>query len=219
MTTEDFKQFLKLLYQPVTVAALAIGFVLVLIIAGLLVLLARQSLRPQLESGVQDDHSSQVFVTELPGETDRVALQELLPVVYEVGQGDSTWRIAQAFYGDGSLYRVIELENDLVADQHLEVGMELVIPRLDRDIEQDEQQQAEQNPEQDASDLEESVDTTSEVSEVAYTVVQGDSLWQIAEAYLGDPYRWPELYQQNSHQISHPDLIYPDQVLTLPSSD
>ncbi|MEG1904893.1 MAG: LysM peptidoglycan-binding domain-containing protein, partial [Bacteroidales bacterium] len=55
------------------------------------------------------------------------------------------------------------------------------------------------------------------VQKRGYTVVPGDCLWYIAEEQLGDPYRWPEIYEMNRDVIGgNPDLIYPGQVYTLP---
>lgn len=51
-----------------------------------------------------------------------------------------------------------------------------------------------------------------------YTVVKGDCLWNITRAAVGSGSRWRELYDINKSVIgSNPNLIYPGQVLTLPS--
>jgi LysM repeat protein len=48
-----------------------------------------------------------------------------------------------------------------------------------------------------------------------YTVQSGDTLWGIAQQFLGAGSQWQQLYQENSSQISDPNLIYPGQVLNV----
>jgi nucleoid-associated protein YgaU len=50
-----------------------------------------------------------------------------------------------------------------------------------------------------------------------YTVVKGDSLSKIAKREYGDANRWRAIYDANRDIIKDPDLIYPGQVLTIPS--
>jgi LysM domain len=41
-----------------------------------------------------------------------------------------------------------------------------------------------------------------------YTVVEGDTLWDISGKFLNNPWQWPQLWQSNK-QIANPNLIYP----------
>ena len=52
-----------------------------------------------------------------------------------------------------------------------------------------------------------------------YTVKQGDTLWDIAKALLGDAYLWPEIYRLNTGTIEDPHWIYPGEMLRLPGAD
>jgi nucleoid-associated protein YgaU len=51
-----------------------------------------------------------------------------------------------------------------------------------------------------------------------YTVARGDSLSKIAKKIYGDGSKWKLIYEANKSTIKNPDLIYPDQVLTLPDA-
>lgn len=55
--------------------------------------------------------------------------------------------------------------------------------------------------------------------EVTHQVKKGDTLWDIAKAYLKDPFRWPEVFQRNTDIVENPHWIYPGEVIRISNSE
>lgn len=50
----------------------------------------------------------------------------------------------------------------------------------------------------------------------SYMVKKGDTLWDIAGRFYGDPTKWTKIFDANKGKIKDPDLIYPGQHFTIP---
>jgi nucleoid-associated protein YgaU len=194
--------FYKNVAKPVALSAFLGGFVLAVCVAVLLLWLAwpfvnRQA--GQVGSGTSTEQPSQVNPSE--------------DTTYTVKPGDTLWKIAADQLGDGNAYYLLKEYNGLGSEE-LAVGQVLKIPAL------------ENRPEQVKTvyGIDESKDATEQVAPVetnevhTITVQPGDSLWKISQAQLGSGYSWTSLYAANQGVVgANPDLIYPGQVLVIPS--
>lgn len=59
---------------------------------------------------------------------------------------------------------------------------------------------------------------TPEPESKLYTVVKGDNLSKISKAFYGTPNKYPQIFEANKPMLSHPDKIYPGQVLRIPAA-
>ena len=51
---------------------------------------------------------------------------------------------------------------------------------------------------------------------LVHTVERGDTLWGIAERYLGEGRRWREIHKANDELIDDPDRIQPGMEIVIP---
>lgn len=77
-------------------------------------------------------------------------------------------------------------------------------------------------PKPDFSNVQSGESSTAKVlhdakAERLYTVKAGDSLSKIAKREYGDAQLWTRIFEANKDTIKNPDLIFPGQVLKLPS--
>lgn len=138
-----------------------------------------------------------------PGTSDRSVV---------VRHGDSAWQLAETHLGDGMHWRELwSLNHDVVQPdgrtwtdpQVIRPGWELHLP-----------------PEPSAASV---TQDDREAAEIDHVVVPGDTLSGIAQRYLGDLHRYPELFDANEHltqpdgrHLTDPDLIRPGWRITIP---
>lgn len=104
------------------------------------------------------------------------------PVFYTVKNGDSLWSIAQRFLGNGDRYREIMALNGL-NDETIYPGQVLRIPQ------------------------------GASAGYVLYRVRSGDTLWEIAQRFLGNGSKYTEIMSLNG--LTN-DMVYAGQILRVP---
>lgn len=58
-----------------------------------------------------------------------------------------------------------------------------------------------------------------QAQEADYEVERGDTLWDIADRLLQDPFRWQRIWKANQARIDDPDLIFPGQRFAIPGQE
>ncbi len=129
--------------------------------------------------------------------------EQRVPTTHRVVDGETLWDIALRYYESGYNWVDIAQTNSLANPNALSVGQELIIPDVPKILVE-------------SGDILDGVSTDQEKPKhVEVTVVEGDSLWSIAEREYGTGYKWVDIAKANSI-VSNPDLIYPNTILRLP---
>jgi len=66
------------------------------------------------------------------------------------------------------------------------------------------------------SKVESKIEVADAREPVFYTVKKGDTLWAIASKQYGNGSKYTVIFEANKPMLSHPDKIYPGQVLRIP---
>mgnify|MGYP002516151438 CR=1 FL=1 len=125
-------------------------------------------------------------------------------VSYTVESGDTLWKIAEKFYGDGSYWQKIFAENAAVIGSdpnRIYVGQILTIY-----LNQGDGSVMTAMPAEGMEGIEGNY----------YIVQEGDTLWKIALKIYNRGWRWRRIYEANVNSIPDPQNIYVGQVLLIP---
>ena len=122
---------------------------------------------------------------------------------HTIVRGETLWSVAEDSYGSGYNWTDIYNANNLKS-QNVEIGQVLKIPHV-----------AAKQPtatRQSATIKAGSVNQT--ITGNTYTVVHGDSLWNISVRAYGDGYQWVKIAKANN--LKNPGIIHAGNILTLP---
>lgn len=143
---------------------------------------------------ITDESASNVSVTE------EVTSKEL-PATYKVKKGDDLWHISEKYYNSGYNYVDIAKINKLANPSAIEVGQDLVIPKV----------------ESKSTVVVKTQDSKISIEGAKYTSVKGDHLWSIAVRAYGDGYAWTKIYNANKKVIGkNPSILFSGVELSLP---
>jgi len=148
---------------------------------------------------------------------------------YVVCEGDNLADIAKKFYGPiegnrrANVLRIFLANRKLLASPHkIRVGQKLVIPRLVSSP-SDEIEIGNIFPDWMFEKVESigrrhlSADNSAPERNRQYVVREGDSLWRVAAAQLGDPTRYKEISELNAGILEDEDTLLVGMLLKLPA--
>lgn len=127
--------------------------------------------------------------------TTKQAVTQSVP--YTIQSGDSLWKIAVKYYGNGNYWKKIFADNsDIIKDPNkIRVGQVLRI-----------------NPLQSAT----STAATEVKAGGTYTISSGDSLWKISKKAYGVGWRWMQIFNANRDKIKDANRLYVGQIIEIP---
>lgn len=207
-------------------SSLVLGVIVVVAVAALLVTFARNGLH---KSPQQDTSSTSTRITEeqniaKPGS------------VYTVEEGDDLWKISEKAYEDGHLWEKIAQANNISDPNQLSVGTRITIPEVEASVHltvsttsgptatvtptfvpteaPSATPTVQATPKPTVITSQQPNAPPSSMAGKSYTVVAGDTLWDISVRAYGNGYRWVDIARAN--HWANPDLIYPGNVFQLP---
>lgn len=201
---KKLKDLLKTIKLNESMLSMFFGVVTVILIGVLVMRMYRANAPAEISSEAEQTE----VVTEKIGDVvvekleDGTKVPAELPEKVTVERGQHLWAIAEKYYGSGYNYVDIAKANNLSNASQLEVGQELVLPKVAvKEIGSVKVAKPE-------------TEVANKIEGETYKVAKGDHLWNIALRAYGDGYKWAEIAKING--ISHPNYIEVGQELKLP---
>ncbi len=207
-------------------ASFILGFVVVVLV----IILGLSFLKGKSHHPTQA--TSSVSTTQLPPQAIEKTMQEVSQNTYTVKDGDTLWSIAEEKLGSGFEWKQIADTNNISDPTNVNPGTKLTIPKN----EQIAQVQVQETPT--PTEVQNSPTPTvlpsptlapsptmpiatiaqqaqpMPIASNSYTVVPGDTLWDISVRAYGDGFRWVDIAKANN--LANPDLIFSGNVFTIP---
>ncbi|OGH22415.1 MAG: hypothetical protein A3D75_00015 [Candidatus Levybacteria bacterium RIFCSPHIGHO2_02_FULL_37_18] len=204
-----FKNSLQRLRVGESYVSLFLGIIVVGVIVSFLVIFV---------GGKRTQDTSSVKTEEIP-EVIAEQKQNNEQEKYTVASGDTLWSIAEKKYNAGEKWDVIAQANKITDPTVLKEGDKLDIPKNEQKMspKYKDEQQVTSTPSANMSkptDQQTQPVETGKIVQDSYTVVPGDTLWDIAVRAYGDGFRWHDIALANN--LANPDLIFAGNVFKLP---
>jgi nucleoid-associated protein YgaU len=163
---------------------------------------------PEITKKVLSDEQKNVTVAPTkPKPTEIKQDAKISGSTYIVKKDDTLWKIAENKYKSGYNWVDIQKANGLTNPGVLYAGTKLVLPNVQAKT-------ATVMTSDSKGQTMISATQTNRISGASYTIVKGDTLWDISIRAYGDGYAWTKIAKANN--LSSPGVIHPGNKLTIP---
>ncbi len=200
---KTLKSWLKQLKLHESTISMVLG-ALVVVVVGSLLYNYFTGIGEDSTGEISDEAAVQEYTLELTEEEEGKIVPQGLPISHTVSKGEHLWSISEKYYGNGYNWVDIAEVNGLNNPGMIETGQQLRIPKVELRVPPTKEMLAQQPESDDA------------IGGSQYTVVKGDTLWNIAVQAYRDGYQWPKIYQANNSTIEDPNVIEVGMQLAIP---
>ncbi len=169
----------------------------------------KQLVPSKVQATSTENKVSSVQKSKISGNDGKIALNKksIDDSNYTVVKGDTLWNIAERKYKSGYKWVEIQKTNKLVNANLLHIGTKLILPN--------EKSKSTNMIAAAKKDLQiKTAIQSNKIDGNNYTVIRGDTLWDIAVRAYGDGYAWVKIARVN--KLFNPNLIHSGNKLKIP---